>query len=257
MTIPYNVSKTGIMDQLIQYFEWVKIDNTNLLKPKWHPEDSKIYITKKELYALADLIHNTLYDNHPKLKAFVEYLEDMAGVFQKLGLPLTWVTPSGLTVKQNYVAYKTIRVKANFNDNKYTIKVPTDKTQLSKQKAGFMPNLVHSMDAANIFLMIDFLIKQNKYINIFTVHDCFATSPYFIENINSIVRYAFLLIYSDNKYIDNLHKHCIENISSTYTINEDNTVTNSLDQRFRIPTPPKCEDLNLREILEKAIYFIH
>jgi len=120
-----------------------------------------------------------------------------------------------------------------------------------------MPNLVHSFDAANICLMIDYLIKNSKNINIFCVHDCFSSTANSIEIINNTVRYAFLMIYSDNKFLENLHNHFIHCISSNYSIDEKNIVISPEDEELLIPLPPIVDDLNLRDKIQKAVYFIH
>jgi DNA-directed RNA polymerase len=258
MTVPYNVTKIGISLQLEEYFDWVKVDNQNLLKPKWHSEDSNIYINKKELYALSELIHNTLYDEHPLLKGLVKYLTEIAELLFKLGLPIIWNTPSGLIVKQKYNKFKKLRVKASLSKSStYTILVPTDEIDLSKQKAGFMPNLIHSMDASNICLMINYLIKDNHYINLFTVHDCFASTADSIQTINIVVRLAFLKLYSDSKYLNKLHNFYCEYIIDNGFIIDNNIVYNSSGDQFNLPTPPISNNLDLNNVLNKAIYFIN
>jgi hypothetical protein len=49
----------------------------------------------------------------------------------------------------------------------------------------------------------------------------------YIEIVNIVVRYAFLMLYSDNDYIDNLHKYYLNTIKSTYTVEGDYVITDS------------------------------
>lgn len=257
MTIPYNVTKRGILMQLEEYFEWIKIDGNNLLKPKWN--NDPVFINKKELYQLAKIIHETLYEEHPRLKELVNYLNKITELLYDLNLPIIWKTPSGLVIRQKYTKFKKIRVKPSLNKTSttYTILIPTDQIDLNKQRAAFMPNICHSMDASNISLMINTLIKQNKYINLFTVHDCFASTADSIQTINIVVRIAFLMLYSDSNYLNKLHdSYCKFITDNEFTI-ENNKVIDSSDKEFDIPIPPICNDLNLRNQINKAIYFIN
>src|SRR6185369_7216360 len=110
-------------------------------------DDTPVYITKKELYKLSELIHGILYENHPLLKQLVDYLSEIAELLHKLSLPIVWNTPSGLIIKQKYTKFKKIRVKSKSNNNSsYTLLLPTEEIDLKKQKAALMPNIVHSLD---------------------------------------------------------------------------------------------------------------
>ncbi len=74
MTIPYNVTIVGIMEQLETHFE----KKWNLLGHyEYIPLDIKshgnVKLTTKDLMCLATVIHDTLYEEHPNLKALVKY----------------------------------------------------------------------------------------------------------------------------------------------------------------------------------------
>ena len=77
-----------------------------------------------------------------------------------------------------------------------------------------MPNLIHSLDASNIHL----LIKNLNNIPIFTIHDCFATLPNDMKNLELLVKRAFIEIYflNDN-YLEKMHENIVNQIKS-YTL---------------------------------------
>jgi len=54
-----------------------------------------------------------------------------------------------------------------------------------------MPNLIHSLDASNIHL----LCEKLKDIPLYTIHDCFASTPNNMEVIEKMVKFAFIEIY--------------------------------------------------------------
>ena len=68
-----------------------------------------------------------------------------------------------------------------------------------------MPNFIHSMDAANIHILIKMILENNtddhKNIPLYTIHDCFASTPNNIGTIEKLVKEAFLFMYFDNHYL--------------------------------------------------------
>jgi DNA-directed RNA polymerase len=51
-----------------------------------------------------------------------------------------------------------------------------------------MPNLIHSLDAFNIHLLIPKLTDQPIY----TIHDCFATTPNNMATLEYFIKEAFV-----------------------------------------------------------------
>src|ERR1700748_420054 len=84
-----------------------------------------------------------------------------------------------------------------------------------------MPNLIHSLDSANIQLFVNKLHipsprgegKENINIPFYTIHDCFASLPNSMELLERLVKEAFIEIYfSDNAYVQSLHHQLTEQI---------------------------------------------
>jgi DNA-dependent RNA polymerase len=80
-------------------------------------------------------------------------------------------------------------------------------------KRSFMPNFIHSLDAANVHLLLDNISKIN--VPIYTIHDCFATTPNNMFTLETLVKKAFIDIYfKDEGYLFKIHKYFVENIIS-------------------------------------------
>jgi len=74
-----------------------------------------------------------------------------------------------------------------------TIKLPLNKLDNKSIISGFMPNLIHSLDASNIHLLIPKLTDQPLY----TVHDCFATTANNMSKLDNLIliKETFIQIY--------------------------------------------------------------
>ena len=81
-------------------------------------------------------------------------------------------------------------------------------------KRGFMPNFIHSLDAANIHILIKKLYDDNINIPIYTVHDCFSSTPNNMYYLNSLVKLAFSDIYFNENYLEKMHNSLIDQIKS-------------------------------------------
>jgi DNA-directed RNA polymerase len=79
-----------------------------------------------------------------------------------MDIPFNWITPSGLIIKHVYKKFDKVKVKSNLisKAKPVTIALPTLKPDVRKTKQGLIANLIHSLDASNIHLLL------NYYVNI-------------------------------------------------------------------------------------------
>jgi hypothetical protein len=285
MTTSYGVTLRGIKDQLIDNI-FIKTDEkhryileknnfekvTNVYKLKDikflkedFKEDFELFRLKgTEIIYLAKIIHNTLYDTYPSLKLFVKYLNDINELLNEISLEIgiVWNTPSGLNLEQKYLeTIPEIKTKNILGRRKsYTIQKTIPKINKMKQKRGTMPNLIHSMDAGNISLLVNIFIKNNNNINLVTVHDCFLTDANNIDMIHFHVRLAFLRIYQDENFIEDFHNNLINYLKNLgIKFNSNNTKIYLNDNNMLIiPKKPNFKNnLDLSYNLFNSPYFIN
>lgn len=106
----------------------------------------------------------------------MKYLQDMAGVMNKLDLPIKWTTPAGFPVVQKYMDKKARRIETKIGDKiiKLSIDEPSDSLDKTKQKSAISPNYVHSLDAAALMKTVNGCLANN--INNFAmIHDSYGT----------------------------------------------------------------------------------
>jgi DNA-directed RNA polymerase len=77
----------------------------------------------------------------------------------------------------------------------------------------FMPNLIHSLDACNVHILIYKLIKSEQIpvpVPVYTVNDCFASTANNMSIIEHNVKNAFIDIYFDDEGFLLKSNHIIE-----------------------------------------------
>jgi DNA-directed RNA polymerase len=100
----------------------------------------------------------------------------------------------------------------------------TDKLKIdkSKQLTAFMPNLVHSLDAASLTLLFDSLTttvkvkNNNSYINFYSVHDCYGVTAKHVDILIEMLRSVYIKLYSGQGYIEKFDEDVINTIIVSY-----------------------------------------
>jgi len=115
MTIPYNISLTGIGEHLLEHFEVIWVFKERFVKIPGSASYSgkDLYLNTSEFVNLTKLIYFVLTKELPSLKILSEYFNSMIDIFVRLNLPITWITPAGLKIRYTNVKFTTTKVKAN------------------------------------------------------------------------------------------------------------------------------------------------
>lgn len=160
-----------------------------------------------------------------------------------------------MTVSSNtqFMESKKIKTSLIKKAKPISILMPTDQIDYRNVKTGFMPNLIHSLDASNIHILvkninnINISNKSNKLkhlsnINLYTIHDCFAGDYKNMRLLELLVKHSFVELYFKQDYLEVIHSSFIYQISSHTTIHEKNNVrfinyTNNLDNSEVLDIP--------------------
>jgi hypothetical protein len=165
MTIPYNASALTIVDYMKESFEAVsnpdykkesKIDTNSssgvkdkknkktkvksLLENQYYvfrlKSDPSIVFTELDFQSLRKALNIVIFVDYPKLSALLDYLKTIADISNTLNIPIPWILPTGLVVKQQFFAKETIKVKPfNYTKNLLNLTVTRkDKLNIRKQK---------------------------------------------------------------------------------------------------------------------------
>ena len=225
MTIPYNISLSGVGDQLMEHFKMINEFNKwyVVINKEYSLDNKNIYLTPTEFGNFTSIVFNVLTKKMPSLKTLTDYLNSLINILLKLNRPIVWITPAGLKITLSTIKYdnKVTQSRLIPNSKPVTISLPTNRLNYQKIQRSFMPNLIHSLDAANIHLLIRKIKLDNIPINsIYTIHDCFATTPNQMFNLEHLIKLAFIEIYFKNgNYIEKMHNHIVDQIKSYAGIN--------------------------------------
>ena len=171
-------------------------------------------------------------------KQCMDWFQDCASILTEGGHPISWVTPSGFPVHQEYFNYQSNQVKTWISGHATHVKYVEDSDKLSfrRQKNGVSPNLVHSLDAAALHKTV---IKANKEAGIYDfafIHDSYGTHAAGCEDLSKILRNVFVEMFSVDLLRD--WKHQLEN--NTQTV---------------LPEPPEYGSADISQITNSTYFF--
>ena len=128
-----------------------------------------------------------------------------------------------------------------------------------KQQQSIIPNIIHSLDASHLVTLIN-IAKKDNFGPIITIHDCFGTLPAYMAELEQRVRKEFILIYSNENFLEAFHKNILYTIeSNNYKIitkfNGNKKIVLESGEILNLPKLPKLGELDLKNIVN-ATYMI-
>jgi hypothetical protein len=229
--------------------------------------DPSVVFFDYDFQILRKALNLVILVDYPKLTLLLKYLKDVANVSNKLNLAIPWSLPSGLVVNQQFFLKDTIKVKPfKYTKNLLNLSINLkNEFNQNKQKIALMPNLVHSLDAASLCLVIGNYFKENN--NFFSIHDCFAVPCNKVKILTTLLKSAYCVIYTNNKYLIDFHSNFITNIKRCYgedsvSLDEEKNkltvITNSEEITVKCPSIKSIIDSDISKIdVSNSTYLIH
>lgn len=219
MTIPYNISLSGISEKIqstiVSHTVWEDKKIYYYIKPEFVKNRDSLVINGNCFGGLVKCIFTSLYNIAPPIQVLVKYFTSITKLLKEIDKPIVWVTPSQMHITMSakkLIPYKT-RTRI-IKSSPITISIPTNQLDHQANTRAFIANLIHSLDAAHIHNLINKLNQDLDPIPIYTIHDCYATTPYNMEKLNGIVLTTFIKLYFDENYIKIFHRNILEQIKS-------------------------------------------
>jgi len=197
--------------------------------------DCSVYLSGATLECLEEMFVAT--------KKIQDWFDDIALLVSKsFRQPVSWETPLGLPVLQPYFKEKS---GGSGEKVKTTKRFPDSQ----KQKNGFPPNFIHSLDATH--MMLTSLHAYRRGICFNAVHDCFWTHAADVDAMNEICREEFVKLHS-LPILEDLANH-VKQIAPPETELTGNTRQAKLFREV-VESVPRRGELDIGEVL-KSVYF--
>ena len=246
MTLAYGAKKFGFADQVL----------TDTIRPLEDSADNPFTSSGEAARYMAELIWEAVSVTVVAAVEAMEWLQaaakllatpikDGEGVVVKDSLAITWTTPAGFPVWQEYRKFNDKRLRTMFlGIHNLSLTVQIDEKpemDIAKQTAGVAPNFVHSNDASHLQLTV--CHANEKYgIRCFAlVHDSFGTIPTDTGKLFNAVRESMVDMYAHNDVIADFYEQFADQLHE--------------DQIDKMPATPSKGNLDIQEILQSEFAF--
>lgn len=194
MTTPYGVTAGGIRDQ-------VKVGIAKCIA-KGDIEPFTVDAQTAAAY-LTPILHAAIGDVVGSAGASMEWLKHVAKVTSKSSNAISWETPNGFTVIQDYrkSLAKVVKVSWAGQVTQLTLLNQGSDLDAGAQVRSIAPNFVHSMDACHLMVVAANMRAQGITSFAF-IHDSFGTHACDTDVMAEVLREAFIAIYSGDALMD-------------------------------------------------------
>lgn len=187
MTMPYGVTPYGMKDQIVEAFTKMR-DNGH---------DFGFEPTLDDAAYLATINYVAISNTVVAARAAMDWLKASAIIASGDGLPISWLTPSGLPVLQSYRQVFGKRHDFDVEGRRYQmiLKVEGEKLDKRRQTNGIAPNYIHSLDASHLMLTINYCTEVG-ITSFAMIHDSYGTHACDADTLSTMLRKAFHTQYS-------------------------------------------------------------
>ncbi|SCO67353.1 DNA-directed RNA polymerase, putative [Plasmodium vivax] len=191
MTICYGVTSVGAKDQV---------------KGKIQSMTTKV-LEKKTINQLSQYIANYIFESISEIfkRAMIikKWFNNLSKVTNELNIPVTWLSPIGLPCEQPYRLGHRILVNTPLQSVS-VISYQNSLLHKNKQRLGFPPNFVHSLDASHLMMTAEKMVLENNF-SFAAVHDSYWTHACNVDQMNVFIRDSFVTLYEE-PILQNLYR---------------------------------------------------
>ena len=169
-----------------------------------HPEDNPFLSPNQAAIYMAKLIWDSVKTTVIKAVEGMEWLQKVADLICHDNHVVTWNTPNGFPVQQNYMKMKQETIQLRFNKARVRFynQRETDDVDNRAQRNGIAPNFIHSMDACHLQRVVN-ARKQLGDDNFMMIHDSFGTDCAHAGLLYKVIRQEFVNLYKDQNHLAN------------------------------------------------------
>ena len=233
MTVPYSVTLHGMKDQILMEFGKLSAEGNTLTSSLERPWDDASYLAEKNYEAIGLVV--------VAARAAMSWLKEAASVVAKDGLPVRWVTPTGLLVQQGYLVTEGKQLNFTVLGRRFQhrIEVTGEHIDKRRQGAGISPNFIHSLDAAHMMRTVNYCMESGMH-HFAMIHDSYGAHACDAEELSYQLRRAFVDQYEGDvlrSFRDQLAEQLPEELAE------------------KLPPLPPMGTLNLAAVMQSDYFF--
>ena len=196
MTLAYGSKQYGFKENLL----------TDIIHPYVldHPDNNPFLNPNQAAVYMAKLIWDAVATTVVKAVEGMEWLQKVAGLITESGEVVSWTTPNGFLVQQNYMKMRSEVIKLRFGGSqvRFYNQEETDEIDTRRQRNGIAPNFIHSMDASHLQRVVCAEHTQGN-TNFMMIHDSFGTDAAHAGSLYKTIREEFVGLYKDQNHLEN------------------------------------------------------
>jgi len=235
MTYVYGLKKFGAREQVFDEYK----RQLELGKPKVLKDDGF-----QDCKWLANINWNHIQKQVPKASELMVWFQDVAKLFSQANLPMSWVTPMGFKVIQDYRYLQKFRGETAISGSLVytTLRRQLHKFDTRKMQSSISPNITHSLDGA-LAQAVALRCKHSSdpIPNLLMVHDSFATTANKIDLLHKFIRQSVVDLFEED-YLMILYKDFYKQLPNK--------------QKLLLKLPPEKGDLDIKKVLESKYFFM-
>jgi len=189
MTLTYGATRYGMQEQIESALR--KLDEDG--RPHLGIKDQNYQASK----FLSHVVFETIGTVVVAAQSAMGWLREAAKVATDGAIPVTWTSPCGFPVQQEYKETIGKVVSVFYQGARLQVTVVRDGSKLDKRKqsSSISPNFVHSLDAAHLMRTVA-LCGDNGITDVSVIHDSFATHAANTDELATLLRTAFIEQYT-------------------------------------------------------------
>jgi DNA-directed RNA polymerase len=221
MTTSYGVTPRGIQDQLMMDGHCDGLEGDRL--------KNAAYMRDK----LIEALETTIVASRP----IMDYFQGVAGALAEFDIPMRWRTPAGSIVQQSYWNVAKSDVKTVMGSYFMWDENPHGGLNQRKQMLSSSPNVIHSIDASLMQIMVNKLYSQGV-TDIACIHDSFAVHAANVDQMRDTIRSTAVEMFSGDWIKDEFHPY-----------------VQQYAKKADLPEPPTQGTFNVQEVLRAQYFF--
>jgi DNA-directed RNA polymerase len=207
MTFPYGSKEFGFREQLLD--DIIRPARAATPDNEWPFKDDG----HSACVVLAKFIFKAVQETVVKAAEAMDWMQQSAKLVARQQRPVTWITPLGFPVMQDYRNLKSKEIDTILNGKRYRLTVVDETLDVNVKKSAnsISPNVVHSLDASHLMLTVAMGHKEGLR-SFALIHDSFGVHPSDTPRFFKVIREAFLTLYTATDVFEDLYKQFQEQI---------------------------------------------